>query len=193
MIQAGTTLNIADNTGARKIQCFKVLGGTRRRYAKVGDIIVASVKEAEPRREVKKGDKIRAVIVRQKKALARSDGSYIRFDDNAAAIVEGFEPKGNRNLVLNLERVAVSAVDIVISIEFQCPAKLPGHPLGIAGKGAIVAVAAGVKRGRSGAFIELPVGGKVRIRRPSRGRQNQAQHKATGCQNHQSFTHNRPP
>lgn len=96
MIQAGTNLIIADNTGAKRIRCFKILGGTRRRYAKIGDIIVASVKDAEPRQATKKGDKVKAVIVRQKKALRRSDGSYIRFDDNAAVIVDGLEPRGNR-------------------------------------------------------------------------------------------------
>lgn len=96
MIQSGTNLIVADNTGAKRIRCFKILGGTRRRYAKVGDIIVASVKEAAPRQATKKGEKIKAVIVRQKKALRRSDGSYIRFDDNAAVIVDGMEPRGNR-------------------------------------------------------------------------------------------------
>jgi large subunit ribosomal protein L14 len=96
MIQSETRLRAADNTGAKIIECFKVLGGTRRRYASVGDIIVCSVKSAEPRGIVKKGDKVRAVIVRQKKALRRKDGSYIRFDDNAAVILEGKEPKGSR-------------------------------------------------------------------------------------------------
>lgn len=96
MIQSGTKLNIVDNTGAKIVRVFKILGGTRRRYAQIGDLVVASVKEAEPRREVKKGDKVRVMIVRQKKALRRPDGSYIRFDDNAAVIVEGYEPKGNR-------------------------------------------------------------------------------------------------
>lgn len=96
MIQSGTNLIITDNTGAKIARCFKVLGGTRRRYAQVGDIVVASIKEAEPRRETKKGDKVRVVIVRQKKALRRSDGSYIRFDDNAAVIIDGLEPRGNR-------------------------------------------------------------------------------------------------
>lgn len=96
MIQAGTILKVADNTGAKTIQCFKVLGGTRRRYAQIGDIIVASVKQAEPRKAIKKGDVVRAVIVRQKKAFRRPDGSYLRFDENAAVIVEGKEPKGGR-------------------------------------------------------------------------------------------------
>ena len=96
MIQNGTNLKVADNTGAKAIRCFKVLGGSRKRYAKIGDIIVASVKEAAPRQATKKGDKIKAVIVRQVKALRRQDGSYIRFDDNAAVIVDGIEPRGNR-------------------------------------------------------------------------------------------------
>jgi len=96
MIQPRTMVNIADNTGAKTIRVFKILGGSRRRYAELGDIVVASVQEAEPRKEVKKKDIVRAVIVRQKKAYRRQDGSYIRFDDNAAAIVDGLEPKGSR-------------------------------------------------------------------------------------------------
>ena len=96
MIQAETRLKAADNTGAKIIECFKVLGGTRRRYASIGDIIVCSVKSAEPRGMIKKGEKVRAVVVRQKKALRRKDGSYIRFDENAAVILEGKEPKGTR-------------------------------------------------------------------------------------------------
>ena len=96
MIQAETRLKAADNTGAKIIECFKVLGGTRRRYASIGDIIVCSVKSAEPRGIIKKGDKVRAVIVRQKKSLRRKDGSYIRFDENAAVILDGKEPKGTR-------------------------------------------------------------------------------------------------
>lgn len=96
MIQAGTNLVVADNTGARAIRVFRVLGATRKRYAQIGDMVVASVKEAEPRKMVKKKEIIRAVIVRQKKFLRRKDGSYIRFDDNAAVILDGVEPKGNR-------------------------------------------------------------------------------------------------
>jgi large subunit ribosomal protein L14 len=96
MIQAETRLIVADNTGARIIQCFKVLGGTRRRYAQLGDIFVASVKVADPRGLIKKGEKVRAVVVRQKKEKRRKDGSYIRFDENAAVIVDGKEPKGTR-------------------------------------------------------------------------------------------------
>lgn len=96
MIQAESKLKVADNSGAKMIKCFKVLGGSRRRYAYIGDVIVASVKSAEPRGLVKKGDKVRAVIVRQRKELRRADGSYIRFDENAAVIVDGKEPKGTR-------------------------------------------------------------------------------------------------
>lgn len=96
MIQFGTNLKVADNSGAKMIRCFKVLGGSRKRYAYIGDVIVASVKVAEPRGAVKKGDKVKAVIVRQRQALRRKDGSYIRFDENAAVIVEGVEPKGTR-------------------------------------------------------------------------------------------------
>lgn len=96
MIQAETQLIAADNSGAKIIECFKVLGGSRRRYAEIGDIIVASVKSSDPRGAVKKGNKVRAVIVRQKQPFRRKDGSYIRFDDNAAVIVEKKEPKGTR-------------------------------------------------------------------------------------------------
>lgn len=93
MIQFGTNLKIADNTGAKQIRVIKVLGGTKRRYARIGDIVVASVKEAEPRKVVKKKDVVKAVIVRQKKPYRRKDGSYIRFDDNAAVILEGRKSK----------------------------------------------------------------------------------------------------
>jgi large subunit ribosomal protein L14 len=96
MIQSETWLKAADNTGAKMLECFKVLGGTRKRYASIGDIIVCSVKTAEPRGMVKKGEKVRAVVVRQVKALRRKDGSYIRFDENAAVIVVEKEPKGTR-------------------------------------------------------------------------------------------------
>ena len=96
MIQAETKLRAADNSGAKVIECFKVLGGSKRRYASVGDIIVCSVKSAEPRGMVKKGEKIRAVVVRVKKSIRRKDGSYIRFDENAAVVLDGKEPKGTR-------------------------------------------------------------------------------------------------
>jgi len=97
MIQPRTMLAVADNTGATKIQCFRVLGGSARRTAEVGDIIVASVKEADPGKIVKTHEIVRAVVVRQRKSLRRKDGSYIRFDENAAVILEkGKEPKGGR-------------------------------------------------------------------------------------------------
>ena len=96
MIQAETKLKVADNTGAKTIECFKVLGGTRRRYAQLGDVVVCSVKSAEPRATIKKKTVVRAVIVRQKKPFRRKDGSYIRFDENAAVIVDGKDPKGTR-------------------------------------------------------------------------------------------------
>lgn len=90
-------LKVADNTGATIIQCFHVSGGTRRRYARLGDVIVATVKDAQPRRLVKKHDIVKAVVVRQKKEYRRKDGSFIRFDENAAVILEaGKEPKGTR-------------------------------------------------------------------------------------------------
>jgi len=97
MIQAQTRLNVADNTGAKKIMVIKVLGGSRRRYANIGDTIVASVKEAAPGGMVKKGDVIRAVIVRTKSGVGRRDGTYIRFDENAAVILrDEKEPRGTR-------------------------------------------------------------------------------------------------
>ncbi len=96
MIQERTILKVADNTGAKIIQCFRILGGTRHRYARIGDVIVASIKKAEPRKAVKKKDIIRAVIVRQRQPFRRADGSYIRFDENAAVILEKKEPKGTR-------------------------------------------------------------------------------------------------
>ena len=88
MIQQESRLAVADNTGAREILCIRVLGGSRRRYAFVGDIIVASVKQATPTASVKKGEVVRAVVVRTKKSLSRSDGTTIRFDDNAAVILD---------------------------------------------------------------------------------------------------------
>ena len=95
MIQQESRLNIADNSGAREILTIKVLGGTRRRYANIGDIIVATVKSATPGGTVKKGDVVKAVIVRTKSGLRRADGSYIKFDDNAAVIIkEDKTPRG---------------------------------------------------------------------------------------------------
>ncbi|HKZ84590.1 MAG TPA: 50S ribosomal protein L14 [Anaerolineae bacterium] len=98
MVQHETRLNVADNTGAREILCIHVLGGSTRRYGHVGDVIVAAVKQAAPNGSVKKGEVVRAVIVRTAKEYARPDGSYIRFDDNAAVIIdpESLNPKGTR-------------------------------------------------------------------------------------------------
>ena len=97
MIQQQTILKVADNTGAKELMCIRVLGGTRRRYANIGDIIVASVKKAAPGGVVKKGDVVKAVIVRSVMGLRRADGSYIKFDENAAVIInEDKNPKGTR-------------------------------------------------------------------------------------------------
>ena len=96
MVQERTILKVADNSGAKTIRVFRVLGGSRRRYAGLGDIVVASVQVAEPRKAIKKKDIVRAVIVRTKKIIRRPDGSYVRFDDNAAVIVDKKEPKATR-------------------------------------------------------------------------------------------------
>jgi large subunit ribosomal protein L14 len=97
MIQAESHLRVADNTGAREIMCIKVLGGSKRRYGRVGDIIIATVKQAIPSGSVKKGEVVRAVIVRTAKEYGRPDGSYIRFDENAAVILDDYQnPKGTR-------------------------------------------------------------------------------------------------
>lgn len=97
MIQLRTVLDVADNSGAKRVQCIKVLGGTGRRYASVGDIIVVAVKESEPNSNVKKGDVKKAVVVRTRKELRRSEGSYIKFDTNAAVLInDAREPVGTR-------------------------------------------------------------------------------------------------
>ncbi len=97
MIQHYTKLNVADNTGAKKVQCIKVLGGSGRRYGFVGDVIVVSVKSAVPGGSVKKGEVSKAVVVRTKKEEGRKDGSYVRFDDNAVVLInDQHEPKGTR-------------------------------------------------------------------------------------------------
>jgi large subunit ribosomal protein L14 len=97
MIQQESVVKIADNTGAKKALCIRVLGGSRRRYARVGDLVVVTVKDALPNGAVKKGDVVKAVIVRTSKEIRRKDGSYIRFDDNAAVIVNpNGEPRGTR-------------------------------------------------------------------------------------------------
>jgi large subunit ribosomal protein L14 len=97
MIQTQTQLDVADNSGAKKLFCIRVLGGTRRRYARIGDIIVVSIKEAIPNAKVKKGDVMKAVVVRTKKETSRPDGSYIKFDDNSAVLInQQREPVGTR-------------------------------------------------------------------------------------------------
>lgn len=97
MIQMQTYLKVADNTGAKELMCIRVLGGTRRRYANIGDVVVASVKKATPGGVVKKGDVVKAVVVRSVKGARRKDGSYIKFDENAAVIIKDDQtPKGTR-------------------------------------------------------------------------------------------------
>jgi large subunit ribosomal protein L14 len=97
MVQSETVLDVADNSGARKVLCIKVLGGSRRRYASLGDVIVVSVKEAIPNAKVKKGDVMKAVIVRTTKEVGRADGSYIKFDSNSAVLIDNQrEPVGTR-------------------------------------------------------------------------------------------------
>jgi large subunit ribosomal protein L14 len=98
MIQMRTVLEVADNSGAKRVQCIKVLGGSRRRYASLGDVIVVSIKEVNPNTKVKKGDTAHAVVVRVKHQIGRADGSYIRFDENSAVLVskEQHEPIGTR-------------------------------------------------------------------------------------------------
>ncbi len=97
MIQLRTMLNVADNSGAKKLMCFKIKGGSHRKFASVGDVVVCSVKEALPESNIKKGDVVKAVVVRVKKEVRRPDGSYIRFDDNAVCVIDNVgEPKGTR-------------------------------------------------------------------------------------------------
>lgn len=97
MIQMQTRLKVADNTGAKELMCIRVLGGTRRKYANIGDVIIASVKKASPGGTVKKGDVVKCVVVRSATGLRRSDGTYIRFDENAAVIIrEDKTPRGTR-------------------------------------------------------------------------------------------------
>lgn len=96
MIQERSILKVADNSGAKTVRCFRILGGTRRHYARIGDVIVASVQSAEPRKPIKKKDIVRALVVRTKTPLRRPDGSYIRFDDNAVVLVDKKEPRATR-------------------------------------------------------------------------------------------------
>lgn len=97
MIQTTTTLDVADNSGAKRVMCIKVLGGSKRKYASLGDVIVVSVKEAIPNSKVKKGDVVKAVVVRTKREVGRTDGSYIKFDGNSAVLInKDLEPLGTR-------------------------------------------------------------------------------------------------
>ncbi len=121
MIQERSILKVADNSGAKIVRCFRILGGTRRRYASIGDIVVASVQKAEPRKALKKKDIVRAVIVRQRNPLRRPDGSYVRFDENAVVIVDKKEPKATRIFgpipreikEMGYEKIATMAEEIV--------------------------------------------------------------------------------
>ena len=98
MVQMQTYLKVADNTGAKELMCFRVLGGTRKRYANIGDVVVCSVKKAAPGGSVKKGDVVKAVVVRTVKSVRRADGTYVRFDENAAVLINGTDknPRGTR-------------------------------------------------------------------------------------------------
>ena len=96
MIQERSVVKVADNSGAKIVRCFRVLGGSKRRYARIGDVIVASVQSAEPRKQVKKKEKVRAVVVRQRAPLKRRDGTRLRFDENAVVIVDKMQPRGTR-------------------------------------------------------------------------------------------------
>lgn len=123
MIQRGTKLKVADNSGAKMVKCFNILGGTRKRFARLGDIIVASIKKAEPRKDVKTHDVVKAVIVRQKQSYRRRDGSYIKFDENACCLLleDKVTPRGNRILgpiarevrEKGFEKIATLAKEIV--------------------------------------------------------------------------------
>jgi large subunit ribosomal protein L14 len=96
MIQERSILRVADNSGAKTVRCFRILGGSKRRYARIGDILVASVQVAEPRKQVKKKDIVRALVVRQHAPWGRADGSYVRFDDNAVVLIDKKEPRATR-------------------------------------------------------------------------------------------------
>ena len=111
-------LKVADNTGAKILQCFHILGGFKRKYGQLGDVIVGTVKDAEPRRLVKKHDVVRAVIIRQKKSFRRADGSYIRFDDNACVILEAKtrDPKGGRVLGPVAREIKEKGFDKVVAL-----------------------------------------------------------------------------
>lgn len=122
MIQERSILKVADNSGAKIIRCFRILGGTGRRYARIGDVFVASVQEAEPRKSVKKKDIVKAVLVRSRQPFRRPDGSYLRFDDNAAVIVDAkrepvatriFGPMPRELKTMGFETIMTMAEEIV--------------------------------------------------------------------------------
>ncbi|MBI4094771.1 MAG: 50S ribosomal protein L14 [Candidatus Liptonbacteria bacterium] len=122
MIQERSILKVADNSGAKIVRCFRILGGTRRRYARVGDIAVASVQVAEPRKTVKKKDIVKVVVVRQRQALRRDDGSFVRFDENAVVIVDNkrepiatriFGPLPRELKAMGFEKIMTMAEEIV--------------------------------------------------------------------------------
>jgi len=122
MIQSESYLNVADNSGAKTVMCFKVLGGTRRRYASVGDIIVVTIKDALPTSKVKKGAVMKAVVVRTRKEISRADGSYIRFDDNAAVLLNNnLEPVGTRIFGPVAREMRVSSKDGYMKIISLAP------------------------------------------------------------------------
>ena len=118
MVQHRSMLKLADNTGAKRLMVIKVLGGSRRRYASIGDIVTASIKEAVPHSMVKKGDVVHAVLVRSRKETRRKDGSYIRFDDNAAVIIDkdSKEPKGSRILGPVARELRIKGFKKIISL-----------------------------------------------------------------------------
>lgn len=117
MIQVETMLSVADNSGAKKVQCIKVLGGTKRRYARVGDIIVIAVKVAQPHSMVKKSEVLKAVVARQKKEIRRKNGVYVRFDDNAVVILDkDKEPKGSRIFGPVARELRVAGFNKIISL-----------------------------------------------------------------------------
>ena len=122
MIQERSILKVADNSGAKIVRCFRILGGTRRRYAEIGDVVVASVQVAEPRKTVKKKDIVKVVVVRQRKATRRADGSYVRFDDNAVVLIDAkkepvatriFGPMPKELKAKGFEKILTMAEEIV--------------------------------------------------------------------------------
>ena len=117
MIQERSILKVADNSGAKFVRCFRVLGGSRKRYAQVGDIIIASVQSAEPRKTIKKKDVVHGLIVRQRNALRRKDGSYVRFDDNAVVVLDkGKEPKATRIFGPIPREIKEKGYDTIVSL-----------------------------------------------------------------------------